>query len=125
MIRSIPNYGTPFSPFDYSPLSYSLPTCYQAPSAEIKKSYYDNFKEASLFYIFYNFMLKNEQKQSFLRLTKIGWLYDKNSKTFFWANDIKGKVGSQTVTIWKISSWKRESVVTNLDLCDFLKESEI
>ena len=70
-------------------------------------------------------MSKNEQKQSFLKLTKLGWIYDKNSKTFFLANDVKGKIGTQSVTIWKISTWKKETAIVNLDLCDFLKESDV
>ena len=65
------------------------------------------------------------QKQAIIKLYKLGWIYEKNSKTFMLKNEVNLQVGNANVTFFKVSTWKREVAPVNFEFCQFLLLAEL
>jgi len=114
--RLIENFGNPFKAQKYFPFNFKLPECYKEPlkaTPEILK----NFKETTLFYIFYNIIDKSTQKMSAIKLCEKGWFYDPTSMT--WYTTVTEK-GQNKVMFFSIHEWKINLVSHSYDKANWI-----
>lgn len=120
LTRLIENFGNPFKAQKYFPFNFKLPECYKDPfkaTPEILK----NFKETTLFYIFYNVIDQAAQKIAALKLCERGWLYD--PATLTWYTSITEK-GQSKLMYFEIKGWKIELVAHQYDKTGWIGTKE-
>lgn len=120
VISLLENFGNPFKAQNKFPFNYSIPECY--PKVEkAKGEVLKNFKESTLFYIFYNIMDREAQKNAALRLYDKGWKYDLSLKTWFSTSSEKIK---DSFVFFDINRWRVGLSPVKRNKCIFVDRSE-
>lgn len=98
-----------------------IPRCYLVQSGTAPAEKTEVFSEGTLFYIFYNRCVESIQKDAYLQLLKMGWLYSKKLGVFFQYTK-KNPAHNELcpIVVFDHTAWKKNSIDVVLDE-DFLK----